>query len=126
MLCALDLSDDEEEQTNKDETVRAIATSLPAMRRINKRQAQEEQDEEPQAKRIKYDYQRAYDCIMQDYLGPDPLFGRYFERVFRVTRGITEKLLQVAGHSSGFFIHHVNSVTGDIGIYPESKVLCND
>ena len=41
----------------------------------------------PRAKRTKFDYGRALACIMQDYLGPEPIFGDGgFQSVFRVSK----------------------------------------
>ena len=93
------------------------------VRRIQKKHQRWLQDaDEPPKKKVKYDYERRA-CIYQDYLGPDPLFGKYFERVFRVSRGITETLIQICGTTHSFFTASTNKVTGDPCIYPEAKIL---
>jgi hypothetical protein len=119
--------DEEEEEEVEDASicvpVTAIVKAMPCLRRLRKRLLMDP-DEAPQRKKPRlFDYQRAKLCIAQDYLGPDPFFGHYFERVFRVTRGIVEKLIQVDGSSSSFFTQQQNKVTGKEGICPEAKVL---
>ena len=61
-------------------------------------------------------------CVQYDYLDPDPLFAKQFERIFRVTRGITERVIQIVGNSSPFFTRR-KMATGEMGIHPEVKVL---
>jgi len=43
----------------------------------------------------------------QDYLGPNLLFERQFERIFRVTRSIFERVWQVAANTDTFFLSSV-------------------
>jgi Plant transposon protein len=124
-VAALLMMDNEEDEDNKVD-VAALAEGLSLMRRIERKHARweaEAADEQLISKRRKFDYARARSCIMQDWLGPDPLFSRYFERVFRVSRSITERLIQICGSTHSFFTHSVNKVTGDPNIYPEAKVL---
>jgi Plant transposon protein len=118
----------EEEQETHPIDFALVARALQVVRKVNKRHRQlleEANDEEQQAKKrkIKFDYERARTCVMQDYLGADPLFARYFERVFRVSRTITETLIQVCGSSHSFFTASRNAITGESNIYPEVKVL---
>jgi hypothetical protein len=116
------MDDEEEEEENAFIPVDAIVQALPCLRRLRKRLTSPETALQRKKPRL-FDYERAHLCIQQDYFGPEPLFGHYFERVFRVARGIVEKLLQVAGTSSPFFTLQHNNVTGKEGIRPEAKVL---
>ena len=97
-----------------------IAQGLAVLRRMKKRV--DNFDDNP-SKKTKFNYQRARDCIYEDYLGPDPLYGKYFEGIFRVTRGIVERIILLAGNASPFFTHRISGVTGNPGIYPEAKVM---
>jgi Plant transposon protein len=118
---------DEEQQVERkeDESNALMVNALQAFRRLDKRRRQLEAEVmNPQAKRMrKFDYERARACLYQDYLGPDALFERYYERVFRVSRRITDQLIQICGTSHAFFTQTTNKITGEKGIYPEAKVL---
>jgi len=62
-------------------------------------------------------------CVYQDHLGPDPFFGRQFERTFRISRGIFERLWQIAAAAADeFFVCRKNPVTGR-AMHPEVKLL---
>jgi Plant transposon protein len=61
-------------------------------------------------------------AIQEDYLGPQPQYERNFEHIFRVTRGIVEKVMQVAANYDLFFTQR-HFLTGEPGICPEAKVL---
>jgi hypothetical protein len=115
-------SDDEDDDEVPNIAATVIAEALPLFRR-NKRRAEAANNGQATKKWRKFDYEGAMNNIQRDYLGPDPFFGHYFERVFRVSRGIVERLLQVAGASSSFFVLQRNKVTGELGIRPEAKVL---
>jgi Plant transposon protein len=118
--------DDEEEEEEQQSLVftQSLVAALPVLRRKKRRFELGNNNNEPERKKPrKFDYEGAMNCIQRDYLGPDPLFGHYFERVFRVSRGIVETLMQVAGASSDYFTLQYNKVTGEPGIHPEAKVL---
>jgi Plant transposon protein len=120
--------DYEEEEEDQKERKVMMAKGLQLMRQLSKRHdrlLEEEEADNPVAKKpkIKYDYERARSCVYQDYLGPDPLFERYFERVFRVSRSIAEQLIQVCGATHSFFTLKTNKVTGEQCMHPEVKVL---
>jgi len=88
--------------------VGALVEAAAAVRRIDRRQREEEStvDGTVASKKIKfsdYDYERARTCVYQDHLGPDPFFGRQFERIFRVSRGIFERLWQIVATADDFF-----------------------
>ena len=59
--------------------------------------SREDSEEEPKRKRAKkteFDNPRAYKCIMDDYLGPEPTFkDKQFELHFRVSRSRFQRLL---------------------------------
>jgi hypothetical protein len=124
-VSALYLFDTDEDGIERDQiNHQLIADCLETVRRIKrKHQRWQAELDQPPKKKAKYDYERARTCIYQDYLGPDPLFGKYFERVFRVSRGITESLIQICGSTHSFFTASFNKVTGEPCIYPEAKVL---
>jgi hypothetical protein len=46
-----------------------------------------------------FDHRGAYNNIQQDYLGPDPLFGKEFSIFFRLTRPRIELLIQAFGNT---------------------------
>lgn len=74
-------------------------------------------------KRRKYDRERAYKCIMHDYLGPYPLFDdRQFERVFRISRASAQVIMELSAATDPFFTLRKEG-NGKNGIYPEVKVL---
>jgi hypothetical protein len=55
-------------------------------------------------RRSNFHHDRARLCVEQDYFSPTPTFNdRQFERIFRVTKTITEQLLQVCARADPFF-----------------------
>jgi len=68
-----------------------------------------------------FDCDQARMCVCQDCIGSDPLFGRQFEHVFRVTRAIFQQVWDVAAKSDSFFAHLINQLTRKV-IFPEVKV----
>ena len=73
--------------------VAAISISLPAKKRkIDHRLL-------PRKEKRKFRHHHAYLCIMYDYLGPDPLFGKEFPLMFRVSRPRMQRLLEDFGNS---------------------------
>jgi hypothetical protein len=60
---------------------------------------------------------------MRDYWGPNPNFrDRQFERVFRITRVIADRLLNVLGNEDPFFTQRFDGL-GKLGICPKVKLL---
>lgn len=116
-----------EEDEGNDRSKRAmVVAGLQAFRRLDKRRRRLEAEELGlivKRPRVKYDYLGARACLVRDYLGPDGLFERYFERVFRVSRSIVEQLIQICGTCHSFFTETTNKVTGEPGIFPEVKVM---
>ena len=81
--------------------------------------------QEPRAKRtyINWNRDRARQCVDEDYLGDVPRFpDRQFERVFRVTRSIADRLLQCAAHCDAFFTERFDAANKR-GICPKVKLL---
>ena len=123
-LTLFELDDEEEERLE----IGVLEEATVAIKRVAKRARDEDNQQgeaaENSSKRSKkqYDYERARMCVYQDYLGPDPFFGRQFERIFRITRSIFERLWQIAANSDPFFTHRINPITQK-GIYPEVKLL---
>lgn len=51
--------------------------------------------EKKKRKMIRYDRERAYRCVMDDWLGPVPRFDdKQYERHFRITRSMAQHILQ--------------------------------
>ena len=71
-----------------------------------------------------YDWRRARQCIYDDYWGaPTPRFNdKQFERVFRVTRSIADRLLQVCALRDKFFREN-EDIHGNPCIDPKAKLL---
>jgi len=116
-------------KNSNDEGVRldvgALTEGAAAIRRIDRRRQQDEESTAASSKKTKCsdcDYDRARVCVYQDCLGSDSLFGRYFERVFHISRGTFERVWQIAATDDVFFQHHVNPVTQK-AMCPEVKVL---
>jgi Plant transposon protein len=124
-LVLMDEDDEEEqEQLVHAKKAKALAKAMPILRRKQRRLLLANGDDPPVRKKPRrFDYDGAMNCIQRDYLGPDPFFGHYFERIFRVSRGIVEDLMQVLGNRSSFFTLQHNKITGLPGIRPEAKVL---
>ena len=54
----------------------------------------------PRLQKKECEHQRAYQCIIRDYLGPEPLFdGREFQTSFRISRRRFQRLLEDVGNS---------------------------
>ena len=119
------LFDEEQHEEKTEEEYTKMVDALQAFRRLDKKRRQLEGELMNPAKKHKkkFDYESARLCLYRDYLGPDALFERYFERVFRVSRRITEQLIQICGCTHSFFTETTNKVTGEKGISPEAKVM---
>jgi len=109
--------------------VGALMEGAEAARRMERRRKREEEaaandtdDVASKCSRKGCDYERARICVYQDYLDPDPLFERQFERIFCVTRSIFDRVWKVAVNADPFFTHVINPVTKK-AIYPEVKVM---
>jgi len=90
----------------------------------NKRKSDEEINTIQKKRRTKHDHDRAWQCIQQDYLGPEPTFtDKQFEEVFRLTKGKVERLLQVCCRHNPKTFCPGPDATGRPGIRPEVKVL---
>jgi hypothetical protein len=57
----------------------------------------------PRAQRHQFKHGEALSCINRDYLGPDPLFGKEFDLMFRISRQHFQKLLEDVGNSGAKF-----------------------
>jgi hypothetical protein len=83
-------------------------------------------NEMPRKKRAKknWNHRRAEASVYTDFLGsPHPTFNdRQFERIFRITRTIAERLLCICGNSDDFFTQKVDAC-GAPGICPKVKLL---
>ena len=70
-----------------------------------------------------YNRQRAYDCVMEDYLGPSPTFDdRQFERIFRIKRHMVDDLLGKLAQHDPFWTTTVDAC-GKPSIDPRVKFL---
>jgi len=105
--------------------VGAFVDAAAAARRMARRRRREMDEAENTtrcSKKSKCDFERAKMCICQDCLGPDPLFGRQFERIFRVSRGIFERVWQTAAKGDSHFTYVKNPIDNK-AMHPEVKIL---
>ena len=78
----------------------------------------------PRGKRTKYDHARALHCILQDYLGPSPIFNdKQFKVMFRVSRPRVQQMLEDFGNSSIEFYQTNETGQGIRGSSLEAKLL---
>jgi hypothetical protein len=72
---------------------------------------------------VRYDRERAYKCILDDYLSQQSKFNdRQFERHFRITRGRLEFILQELAKDDPFWTDSIDCC-GRVGNRPETKML---
>ena len=73
----------------------------------------------------RHDHARAWMCIQQDYLGPEPIFlDKQFEEVYRLTKSAVEKLITACcKYQPGYFGRNRSDATGKSAIRVECKVL---
>lgn len=97
-----------------------------AMITQHKRAMEANRDQEVRPKRlmVTYDRERTRKAIHDDYWGsPNPIFNdKQFERVFRVSRAIATRLLEVAGNADPFFRESTDAL-GRTPIAPTAKIL---
>ena len=75
-------------------------------------------------RRTLHDHERAWQCIEQDCLGPEPTFtDKQFEEVFRLAKSKVERLMQVCCRHKPKTFNPGPDATGKPGIRPEVKVL---
>ena len=91
----------------------------------NKRKSSDEEiNINKKKRRTKHDHDRAWQCIQQDHLGPQPTFtDKQFEEVFRLTKSKVERLIQVCCRHKPKTFCPGPDATGKPGIRPEVKVL---
>ena len=89
-----------------------------------KRSANDDPNQPRRKRQMKsYDRERAYQCVLHDYLGPYPIFNdRQFERIFRVSRSVTDYLLTRLPARNYFFQTSYDRAKRK-SIYPEVKLL---
>ena len=72
----------------------------------------------PRSKRRKFDHARSLSCIMQDYMGPEALYGDGgFKQVFRMTKSRFIKIsseIQASGEVGRFFFPLDHVVNGEV------------
>lgn len=111
---AVVIEEEEEETAVSSQVVEAIQATtavLQTLRDESRKRSRSSSDEcaseegRPQKKRyIRYDRERAQTCVRQDYVGPSPLFDdKQFERVFRITRTIYERVRRICCEDDSFF-----------------------
>ena len=96
-----------------------------------KRQLEDDDDHQPavasrkKRRQSRHNHERAWMCIQQDYLGPDPIFtDKQFEEVYRLTKGCVEKLIGACCRNEPtYFGRERVDATGKGGIRVECKVL---
>ena len=85
----------------------------------------EEDDNLPPKRRrsSRFQHHRARLAIQEDYFSPTPIFDdKQFERVFRITKTMTEQIMLVCARSDSFFTE-IEDVSGRYGIAPMAKIL---
>ena len=71
-----------------------------------------------------FNHERAQKCIMEDYLGPDPLFGKEFPLMFRLSRGRFQVLMEdVMSNPNLKFFHHKTNLYGQKVASLEAKLM---
>jgi Plant transposon protein len=72
----------------------------------------------------RHNHGRAKQCILEDWMGDDRIFtDRQFQQVFRVTRGIVERLIQACGNFEPTHFGERSNCVGKPGIAVDVKVL---
>jgi len=72
----------------------------------------------------KFDYERADQCIQQDYLGPVPRFNEDgFKLSFCVSRSRAARIMNDIGNSGNSFFKKLNNAAGCSGTSLQAKVL---
>lgn len=78
--------------------------------------------EKKKRKMIRYDRERAYRCVMDDWLGPVPRFDdKQYERHFRITRSMAQHILQHLAARDKYW-RITADATRRTSIYPEVKL----
>ena len=88
--------------------VNGILEEVEAVKRVRKRMNDGSIDgASTTRKRTKkeYDYNGAWSNIQRDYLGDSPLFCSQFERIFRITPGIFDRVLSSVAGIDPFFTY---------------------
>jgi Plant transposon protein len=76
-------------------------------------------------RRINWRWERAEQCVQEDYWGPAPLFNdRQFERIFRISRSIAGDILVELQRVEPFFRRNEIVARNGRSIAPEVKFLC--
>ena len=100
---------------------RVATTAYMAKRALEEADAS---DRPVRRRRVRYNWLCARACIFQDYWGsPTPTFAdKQFQRIFRVTKSIAERLLLVCGNADPFFRDR-EDLQGNKCIDPKAKIL---
>ena len=78
----------------------------------------------PRNKRTKYDHERAYECIMSDYLSTVCRFdGKEFQQMFRLSRSRFQRLMEDIGRTNDPFFLSGTDGAGVSGASFEAKLL---
>jgi hypothetical protein len=132
LLVVLEDLEEDDNQIDDTETIVADALRSLLLQAINQynqlKRGRIDKNGAPVPKRrrsvSRYNWQRARQCIQEDFLGPVPIFNdRQFERTFRVTRAIVEEIYLVVSGADPFFRNYVCVVRQVPGICPFAKIL---
>ena len=78
----------------------------------------------PRKLRRFFRHRRAKVCIIQDFIGPQPLFdGREFETFFRISRGRFESIAQVLARENSFYRDEPTDAIGRRGATVQAKIM---
>jgi hypothetical protein len=78
----------------------------------------------PRNERTKYDYERALQCVYEDFLGVYPRFkDKDFIMMFRLSRSRVERIIQDIQNDGDVFFRRKRDAKGKLGASTEAKIL---
>jgi hypothetical protein len=77
----------------------------------------------PRRARRQFKHGEALACLMRDYLGPSPLFGKEFDMMFRISRTRFQKLMEDVGNSGVKFYRGSTDAFGRETASLEARLL---
>jgi len=123
VLTAAALALEEEEYYSSLEEVSALIAQCLLSGRRKRRSNRDEGGRVVRRRYVHWDRERAYRCILQDYLGPSPSFGvDDFKRIFRVSRSSYEDLKSFLCERLHFFREGLD-VTRRVRVGTDAKLL---
>jgi hypothetical protein len=121
----------EQEHPNENSIEDSVAKVVDVVRKVRRRLERGEEEvldddnlQQPKRRRSsRFKHDRARLAIQEDYFSPTPIFDdKQFERVFRITKTMTEQIMQLCARTDTFFTE-IEDVSCRYGIAPVAKVL---